>query len=40
MPIDPMLTELSEEGAFAKAENAYLNAAREALQVLSVKDHA
>jgi Mrp family chromosome partitioning ATPase len=37
MPIDPKLTELSEEGAFAKAENPYLTAAYEAMQLLDVK---
>ncbi len=38
MPIDPVLTELSDEGEFAKAENPYLEAAFAALQVLGVKD--
>ena len=37
MPIDPTLTELSDEGAFAKAENPYLSGAFAALQVLDVK---
>lgn len=38
MPIDPKLTELSDAGEFAKAENPYLEAAYAALQILSVKD--
>jgi Mrp family chromosome partitioning ATPase len=37
MPIDPTLTELSDEGAFAKAENPYLEGAFAALQLLDVK---
>lgn len=38
MPIDPALTELSDEGQFAKAENSYLEAACQALQILKIKD--
>lgn len=38
MPIDPALTELSDEGQFAKAENSYLEAACQALQLLKIKD--
>lgn len=37
MPIDPALTELSDEGRFSQAENPYLEAAFAALQVVSVK---
>lgn len=37
MPIDPMLTELSDAGAFAKARNPYLDSAVAALRVLDVK---
>lgn len=37
MPIDPKLTELSDEGEFAKAENPYLDNAIQALQLLNVK---
>ena len=37
MPIDPKLTELSDEGEFAKAENPYLDNALQALQLLNVK---
>lgn len=39
MPIDPKLTELTDAGDFAKAENAYLNGAVELLRVLDVKEH-
>ncbi|MCD8011791.1 MAG: Mrp/NBP35 family ATP-binding protein [Lachnospiraceae bacterium] len=38
MPVDPKLSELTEAGAFAQAENPYLEAAYAALQILSVKD--
>lgn len=38
MPIDPALTELSDAGAFAKAENQYLEPAYEALQLLKIKE--
>ncbi|MDY3250241.1 MAG: Mrp/NBP35 family ATP-binding protein [Candidatus Choladocola sp.] len=34
MPIDPKLTELTDEGAFSKAENPYLDGALTALQSL------
>ena len=34
MPIDPALTELSDAGEFAKAENPYLNGALEVLNLL------
>ncbi len=37
MPVDPALTELSDEGRFSQAENPYLEAAFAALQVVSVK---
>ncbi|MCD8021561.1 MAG: Mrp/NBP35 family ATP-binding protein [Lachnospiraceae bacterium] len=38
MPIDPKLTELTDAGAFAQAENPYLERAYAALQILSGKD--
>ncbi|MCD8073525.1 MAG: Mrp/NBP35 family ATP-binding protein [Lachnospiraceae bacterium] len=38
MPIDPKLNALTEEGAFAQADNPYLEGAYAALQILSVKD--
>lgn len=37
LPIDPKLTELSDEGEFAKAENPYLEPAAAAVAVLDVK---
>lgn len=38
MPIDPKLTELSDAGAFGKAQNAYLETAIEALKLLKIKE--
>lgn len=38
LPIDPTLTELSDAGAFAKAENPYLEGAAAALQMLRLKE--
>lgn len=38
MPIDPDLTELSDAGQFAKAENKYLDAAYEAIKLLDLKN--
>lgn len=38
MPVDPKLTELSDAGAFAQAENQYLNGALEALRLLKIKE--
>lgn len=38
LPIDPALTELSDAGAFAKAENSYLEGAVAALQMLRLKE--
>ncbi len=38
MPIDPVLTELSDAGEFAKAENPYLDTAIEALKLLKIKE--
>ena len=38
MPIDPKLTELTDAGDFAKAENPYLTGAIELLRLLDVKE--
>ncbi len=38
MPIDPKLTQLSDDGKFAEADNTYLDAAYEALQLLKIKE--
>ncbi|MDO4299102.1 MAG: Mrp/NBP35 family ATP-binding protein [Lachnospiraceae bacterium] len=38
MPIDPALTELTDAGEFAKAQNPYLNSALEVLRILDVKN--
>ena len=38
MPIDPKLTELTDAGEFAKAENPYLEDALQALKLLKIKE--
>lgn len=38
MPIDPVLTELSDSGEFAKANNPYLDAAIETIMLLKIKE--
>lgn len=40
VPVDPMLTELSDAGEFAKAKNPYLERALAALRLLDVKEKA
>ena len=37
MPVDPVLTELTEAGEFAKAQNTYLEKAFPVLQLLDVR---